>query len=471
MNQLRILWSWLLLFILLSTIGLSACVQPGLLPSPTPTPLLPTLTESKKNVQLVSATMTPTAILESKTPSTPKPTLWKTSADQTPAWLAAPSGEDVALINLCGQPEQCDLAFVNTANNETYILTIPEGADDYFWLPDTPSGPSGMKLGLVYLPNTLIIYRLANGAIEEKQFDPDALRYLADISSGNVPLPVFLYGNPGEKNWFLSIDPQVVSFDHRYVLRQDWSSPETPVWIDDLSTGISFQLTNADDGRYDVAFAWSPVENVLAVLQSSEPPMPVADGQVAFHDTHLLIYNVPGRNIEAGGGIRMASLEWQADGKQILYLSGTNPEVNNLPCWLDLATGASHCADAIPQAYPNDYLTDLAWLPGQSRIIFLRHSAIALTNQLCTYDLNTVEISCPVQAVEGRKITSYSLAPDRKVVFFTHDTLDSSTDDPEAPYAALSGLDGSWSVDLAGKEVYDRFGWNPALLGVLWRQK
>jgi hypothetical protein len=73
--------------------------------------------------------------------------------------------------------------------------------------------------------------------------------------------------------------------------------------------------------------------------------------------------------------------------------------------------------------------------------------------------------------VEGRKITSYHLAPGAKAVFFIHDTIDSSVDDPEAPYAALASLDGSWSIDLAGKEVYDQYGWNPALLGVLWRTK
>lgn len=464
-------WNWLPLFALFITLGLNACVQTRILSSPTPTPLLPTPTEPVKLVQLATATPATTAIRQSETPPTPAPTLWKTSQDRSPAWLAAPGGEDVALINLCGQPEQCDLVFVNSATTEAYTLTVPEGADDYFWLPDTPGGPSGMKLGLVYLPDSLVIYRLANGAVEEKQFDPGALRYLADASSANSLLPVFSYGNPGEKNWFLTTDPRVVSFDHRYVLRQDWNEPETPILIDDLSTGSSFQLTHAADGRYDVAYAWSPVENVLAVLQSSEPPMPSNPGQVAFHDTHLLIYNVTGRSIEAGGGIRMASVSWRSDGKQILYLNGTTPEVNNLPCWLDLAAGTTHCADAIPQAYPADFLTDLAWFPGQNRIIFLRHSLTDLINQLCMYDLDSAQTSCNVQAAEGRKITSYRLAPGGKVVFFTHDTLGSSTDAPEAPYAALASLDGSWSVDLAGKEVYDRLGWNPALLGVLWRPK
>ena len=85
--------------------------------------------------------------------------------------------------------------------------------------------------------------------------------------------------------------------------------------------------------------------------------------------------------------------------------------------------------------------------------------------------VNTTQIACTVQAVEGRKITAYHLAPDGQAVFFTHDTLGSSTDAPEAPYASLASLDGSWVVDMAGKEVYERFGWNPALLGVLWRPK
>lgn len=471
MNKPDSLWNWLPRFVLFATLGLSACIQPRIPPSPASTPLLPTPTGPEEVIQLATATSTPTAVRQIESASTPAPTPWKTSHDRTPAWLAAPGGADVALMNLCGRPEQCELVFVNSATKEDYILTVPGGANYYFWLPDTPSGPSGMKLGLVYLPDSLVIYRLANGAIEEMQFDPGALRYLADASSANALLPVFSYGNAGEKNWFLIPDTRAVSFDRRYVVRQDWNDPETPISVDDLGSGNSFQLTKAADGRYDVAYAWSPVEKVVAVLQSSEPPVPTAAGQVAFHDTHLLIYDVTGGSTEAGGGIRMASASWQSDGKQILFLSGTTPEINNLPCWLDLATGTTQCADAIPRAYPADYLSDLAWIPGENRIIFLRHSPTALTNQLCTYDLNSAETACKVEAGEGRKITSYRLAPDRKVVFFTHDTLGSSADAPEAPYAALASLDGSWIVDLAGKDVYDRFGWNPALLGVLWRPK
>jgi hypothetical protein len=43
MNKLDSLWNWLPRFVLLATLGLSACIQPRIPSSPAPTPLLPTL--------------------------------------------------------------------------------------------------------------------------------------------------------------------------------------------------------------------------------------------------------------------------------------------------------------------------------------------------------------------------------------------------------------------------------------------
>jgi hypothetical protein len=386
---------------------------------------------------------------------------------QLPEWLKSPGESEIFIVNGCPSKENCRLILVNPDNQASYYLPVKDIAV-YFWLPE------GKSIGLITNQQQFININLATGEMTSTILSAQSLRFFPDALPSEYLRPAYAFGDFNSSEWFVIPDIKEFSFDRKQRVLQDFSNEESPISIEYLVTGEVVRLAQANDGNYDVEYAWSPVSNELAVLQSSAPAFPSVGGQVVYGDTHLILFDADQKRITKNFEGDFAYTNWSPDGRYILYQTpladglGYNPEA----CILDVQIDKRICFDTIANQTIDAYNTNYEWLPDSSGLVYLKQANSGEYNHFCIYKFQEDRVDCPFQDVSqisNRKISEYSLSPDGRFVFLTSDAPYTSFDDPEMPTSAWMQVDGQMYSELWGESDFQTFGWNPAAIGVLWK--
>lgn len=427
-------------------------------------PILPFILLIPLLTHCTSPAVSTTAPTSEMTPTVP---IKASRVLQLPEWLKSPREPDIFIANGCPTKENCRLVLVNPGDGARFDLPIQDVAV-YFWLL------GGTGIGLVTNQQDFLEIDLASGVMVSATLPVQSLRFFQDALPSEFPRPAYALAGADSDEWFLVTDGKDFSFDHKRRVLQDFSQEETPLSIETLETGEVIQATRQDDGLYDVEYAWSPVSNGLAILQSAAPGVPALSGQVVYEKTRILLFDA-GKKIAIGefeGDY--ASLRWSPDGRALLYQTHPedSPGYRQDTCLLNVQTGQSRCLDAIASQTSDAYNLRFQWLPDGSGLAYLKHASSGETAHFCIYQFKADRLECPSQdlpSFHDRKILHYSLSPDGRFVFLTSDTPYSSYDAPEMPLSAWMRINGQGFTGLWGEADFRTFGWNPAAVGVLWR--
>jgi hypothetical protein len=386
---------------------------------------------------------------------------------QLPEWLKSPGESEIFIANGCPDKENCQLILVNPANQARYNLPVNDIAV-YFWLP------GGKGIGLITNQHQFMNITLATGEMTGTSLPAQSLRFFPDALPGEYLRPAYAFGDFNSSEWFVVSNIKEFSYDRQYRLMKDFSNEENSLSMEYLDSGEVIRVTQESDGIYDVEYAWSPVSNELAVIQSSAPAFPSVGGQVVYGDTHLILYDADQKRITKDFEGDFAYINWSPNGRYILYQTpladglGYNPAA----CILDVQIDKRTCFDTIANQTIDAYNTDYEWLPDNRGLVYLKQANSGEYNHFCIYKFQEDRVDCPtrrVSQISNRKIFQYSLSPDGRFIFLTIDEPYTSLDDPEMPISAWMQTDGKMYSELWGKIDIQTLGWNPTVVGVLWR--
>lgn len=178
-------------------------------------------------------------------------------------------------------------------------------------------------------------------------------------------------------------------------------------------------------------FAWSPVGEKLAILQSKFPP----NGFTYTRGKWLQIFDPnTGEVVNTYYG-DFGDIDWSPDGTKILF-NGVNK-----PCILNLASGEMTCM-LIQTRLSQEYYR---WSPDGKKIGYVRKENSIWS--FCFIDLDALWVHCPSKKFEelsARDIGYFTWSPDSNYVEIYDDTVGQAFSDVISdPKQGILAIDGS----------------------------
>ena len=443
-------------FLLASLLLLTACVA-GPAEVPPATPPRTSTSEPTLAAPAPAKTLAPTRV-PTRQPE-PTPTLGAIPASyELPAWLSDPQAN--VLMNLTSvSRDERRISFFEAATGSSFDLPLADAQGYfYFWMPD------GQHFGLLSKDNeSLYLISVASGDVTRFEAGDDVTRFLYFVGfdvSPSPPMPLFPSGSAPEDEPFLLVsNMDRLSADGRYIVLSDINQRFTS--LEDLVTGQATQVTDPEDDLFDIEFAWSPISQQLAVLQSTHVP----GLGVELGDRMLNLY-------DPATGARLASYtgnfswaQWSPDGTRILYtrVPGAHFSRAGDLCILELASGLSQCLDRLDEQHGGARIGFFQWSPDGMQVSYLYWGSEG-TGGLCVIDLVTEGISCPTDNVAelvGTAVIRYKWSPNGRYFVLTYD----NDGCPDCDYSgdrrsAFVAVDGSNSYLLDEESLFFAL-WQP----------
>lgn len=399
---------------------------------------------------------------------------------ELPEWLKVATNDDLFMAITGYINGGLQLSVINPTTQDQFNLPILYNSV-FFWSSD------GNSINVLNPNWELMTIDLKSGKVLSSDMEKKTLRFSPYIFDGNDPTPMIARGRVGEPNFLLLQVYQLrdISFDGKYFLHQDYYSEENPISVENLETGNIIPVTSPNDGINDTDYAWSPVGDKLAIIQTKTPPQPYY-----WPGDHLVIFDLEQNAVISSFEGVFSFIKWSGDGQNILYQKSVITDHKSgygdsyIPCVINLKTGESKCFYTISFQANSDgaWLSTFNWFPGDVGITYLSSwfKSSSYGGNFCIYYFDRDRITCPTKDLADlskRSVIRYSISPDGEYIVFDYDESMPMSDFMSYPYSSLIRTDGTgylqlWSVENRQKAIEitgEKYNNNPVYIGVLWR--
>jgi hypothetical protein len=400
---------------------------------------------------------------------------------ELPEWLKTSKNDDLFMALTGITDNGLILSVINPSTQQQFNIPISRNPK-YFWSSD------GTSINIVNPDWKLMTIDIHSGKVKYAVLDKNPFRFSPWIFDDNTLTPLIASGFLDQLNFILlqPYESRRISFDSIYMVEVNTGLTEEPISVINIETGEVTPITSPNDGIYEVEYAWSPMKDQLAILQSRLPPQ-----LYYWPGDHIIIYDIDKKSVTSSFNGDFSYISWSSDGQQLLYRkSSVEGErgfyYSNSPCVINIQSGMNKCYYTIKfqtdSVASNAFASGFDWFPGDLGITYLlawTENSIDKGN-FCIYYFKKDSITCPTQGLEDlskRAVVNYDMSPSGEYVILNYDLTLPESDYRERVYTSLIKIDGTGYLRLwtekdyqkAGEIKWDHYYDNLLSYGVLWR--
>lgn len=330
------------------------------------------------------------------------------------------------------------MALFNAETGERFNIPFTEKVGDYFWMPD------GLQFG--FLPvdqNQVILFSIKDEIATKVTLSDEVLKFFyhnsdaepIQVSNSNITDPNFLI--IPSWNWN-SLSP-----DRKYFIYQkQYDGTYTSIF--DISKNQIVNISDPNDGYFDMISEWSPNSQFLAIAEADREP----GGSIHVYSFETLptirlrVYDVKSQQLVASYK-NVTFPKWSPDGTKFLFQElreldhwswyGESP-----PCIFDTVSGNTKCYNETLMYSKMDF-SSVQWSPDQSMIGYIY--SIGGQGGFCFITLSSGRIQCILENLEEENTTiKYTWSSDSAYISFEYDTSCPYCDESFNPKLAIANV-------------------------------
>ncbi len=377
----------------------------------------------------VTATIEKTEI--PKPTSTPTTSLSPTPEQITiefPEWVNNP--ETQILLVPIGTRESGyeNMALFNAESGERFDIPFTKEVGDYFWMPDGS--------GFGFLPqdkNDVMFFLLGDRSVINISLSEEILRFHyhnSDVDSIQVTSSNFT-----DPNFLIIPDWYPLSSNGKFFEYQE-GYDNTYTSIFDVSNNQILNISDPNDGYFDLFSGFSPNSKFIAISQADEEP----GNYYAFENSptiRLIVYDIESQQVVASYK-NLTFQKWSPDGTKFLFQEWRDSDfywfAESPPCIFDTISGETECYEV------NSRIVNPYWSPNQTMISYIYSSDEA--KGFCTIKLNTEEKNCVIEKLETEEQVpiDYLWSPNSNFIVFVYDTSCPYCDYIDSPKLGIANV-------------------------------
>ncbi len=365
----------------------------------------------------------------------------QTLSIQFPEWVKNPNTQILLIPVGTRETGYENMALYNAETGERFDVPFTEEVGDYFWMPD------GSQFGFLPIDQyQVILFSIKDGTVNTVTLPDKALKFFShnsqtnpvQVSSSNITDPGFLI----IPSWY------PLSPDRKYFEYQE-SYDNTYTSIFDISKNQIVNISDPNDGYFDLFSAWSPNSQFLAISEVDQEP-----GMYYHFDTlptfRLKIYDIYSHEMITSYK-NVTFPKWSPDGNKFLFQEWDDWFGESPPCVFDTISGTPRCyKEALVRHKTSNVIqttfSSLQWSPDQTMVGYIYSNIEQVPYDeyggFCVIILSSEESRCMLETLEfkGQKIIEYTWSFDSSFISFQYDTSCPYCDYSDSPKLAIANV-------------------------------